>query len=186
ALRAYDLGVATPRALVYAGVMTSGDARSWYMISRDAKSAPLTDEEFEVSEPSDTETSHSSALSDLIAPLSPDHPLTQASPTVGSHVWPYRSSYETPSPSSSPTLPIRKRYRGTSEYILDTETEDESSDLDAEREGHGLDDEGHGLEDEGHGLDDEGYGLEDEGSGPKKATPEAQQQAVLVVDTVVS
>ncbi|GKF29411.1 hypothetical protein Tco_0095753, partial [Tanacetum coccineum] len=37
-LGAYDLGVATPRALVYAGVMTSGDARSWYMISGDAKS----------------------------------------------------------------------------------------------------------------------------------------------------
>ncbi|GJY62525.1 hypothetical protein Tco_0463182, partial [Tanacetum coccineum] len=37
-LGAYDLGVATPRALVYAGVMTSGDARSLYMISEDAKS----------------------------------------------------------------------------------------------------------------------------------------------------
>ncbi|GKB33336.1 hypothetical protein Tco_0872737 [Tanacetum coccineum] len=37
-LGAYDLGVATPRALVYAGMMTSGDARSWYMISGDAKS----------------------------------------------------------------------------------------------------------------------------------------------------
>ncbi|GKD57176.1 putative reverse transcriptase domain-containing protein [Tanacetum coccineum] len=37
-LGAYDLGVATPKALVYAGVMTSGDARSWYMISGDAKS----------------------------------------------------------------------------------------------------------------------------------------------------
>nr|GEV50167.1 retrotransposon protein, putative, Ty3-gypsy subclass [Tanacetum cinerariifolium] len=31
-------GVATPRALVYVGLMTSGDARSWYMISGDAKS----------------------------------------------------------------------------------------------------------------------------------------------------
>ncbi|GJR94350.1 putative reverse transcriptase domain-containing protein [Tanacetum coccineum] len=38
ALGAYDLGVATPRALVYAGLMTSGDAMSWYMISGDAKS----------------------------------------------------------------------------------------------------------------------------------------------------
>ncbi|GJU14873.1 putative reverse transcriptase domain-containing protein [Tanacetum coccineum] len=28
-LGAYDLGVATPRALVYAGVMTNGDAKSW-------------------------------------------------------------------------------------------------------------------------------------------------------------
>ncbi|GJT94764.1 hypothetical protein Tco_1090282 [Tanacetum coccineum] len=37
-LGVYDLGVATPRALVYAGVMTSGDVRSWYMISGDAKS----------------------------------------------------------------------------------------------------------------------------------------------------
>ncbi|GKF45773.1 hypothetical protein Tco_0135575, partial [Tanacetum coccineum] len=37
-LGAYDLGVATPRALVYAGMMTSRDASSWYMISRDAKS----------------------------------------------------------------------------------------------------------------------------------------------------
>ncbi|GJR67345.1 hypothetical protein Tco_0013410 [Tanacetum coccineum] len=32
------IGVATPRALVYAGLMTSGDARSRYMISGNAKS----------------------------------------------------------------------------------------------------------------------------------------------------
>nr|GEY88995.1 hypothetical protein [Tanacetum cinerariifolium] len=38
----YDLGVATPRALVYAGLMTSDDARSWYMISGDAKSWVLS------------------------------------------------------------------------------------------------------------------------------------------------
>ncbi|GJX46462.1 retrotransposon protein, putative, ty3-gypsy subclass [Tanacetum coccineum] len=37
-LGVYDLGVATPRAVVHAGDKTSGDARSWYMISRDAKS----------------------------------------------------------------------------------------------------------------------------------------------------
>nr|GEU48682.1 reverse transcriptase domain-containing protein [Tanacetum cinerariifolium] len=42
-LGAYDLGVATPRALVYAGVMTSGDAKSCYMISGDAKSWDLSD-----------------------------------------------------------------------------------------------------------------------------------------------
>nr|GEW40888.1 ribonuclease H-like domain-containing protein [Tanacetum cinerariifolium] len=34
----HDIGVATPRALVNAGLMTSGDARSRYMIKRDAKS----------------------------------------------------------------------------------------------------------------------------------------------------
>ncbi|GKF89082.1 hypothetical protein Tco_0263045, partial [Tanacetum coccineum] len=37
-LGAYDLEVATPRAMVHAGNKTSGDARSWYMISGDAKS----------------------------------------------------------------------------------------------------------------------------------------------------
>ncbi|GKA46175.1 retrovirus-related pol polyprotein from transposon TNT 1-94 [Tanacetum coccineum] len=37
-LGAYNLRVATPRALVHAGDKTSGDARSWYMISGDAKS----------------------------------------------------------------------------------------------------------------------------------------------------
>nr|GFA13344.1 hypothetical protein [Tanacetum cinerariifolium] len=71
----------------------------------------------------------------------------------------YRSTYETPSPSSSLTLPVRKRYRDTSELIEDTKgesseldserkgSEDESLDSDEEREGHGLDDEGHGLDD---------------------------------------
>nr|GEY64323.1 hypothetical protein [Tanacetum cinerariifolium] len=99
----------------------------------------------------------------------------------------YRSSYETPSPTL--TLPIRKRYRGTSKLILNTDSEgdelgdedtdedgkDESSDADDERErlddeGHGLDDkgqddEGHGLDDKGQGLDDEGHGLDDEDHG---------------------
>ncbi|GJW27454.1 hypothetical protein Tco_0044329 [Tanacetum coccineum] len=37
-LGAYDLGVSTPRALIHAGDKTIGDARSWYMISEDAKS----------------------------------------------------------------------------------------------------------------------------------------------------
>ncbi|GJW36778.1 hypothetical protein Tco_0059698 [Tanacetum coccineum] len=37
-LGAYDLRVTTPRAVVHAGNKTSGDARSWYMISGDVKS----------------------------------------------------------------------------------------------------------------------------------------------------
>ncbi|GJW82311.1 hypothetical protein Tco_0146286 [Tanacetum coccineum] len=37
-LGACDIGVAAPIALVYAGLMTSGDARPCYMISGDAKS----------------------------------------------------------------------------------------------------------------------------------------------------
>ncbi|GJV53554.1 hypothetical protein Tco_1449295 [Tanacetum coccineum] len=141
--------------------------------------APLTDEEFEVSEPSDTRitSSHSSASSDSTALLSPDHLRTQTSstptptrvsfhrrttrmvvytqPTLSpgmsaqiaeadalspsSFCKRYRPSYETPSPSSSSTLPIRKRYR----------------------------------EDEDPGLEEE----EEE-----EAAPEGQQQAVLIVD----
>nr|GEZ01459.1 putative reverse transcriptase domain-containing protein [Tanacetum cinerariifolium] len=41
-LVAYDLGVTNSRALVYAGLMISGDARSWYMINGDAKSWVLS------------------------------------------------------------------------------------------------------------------------------------------------
>ncbi|GKA45113.1 hypothetical protein Tco_0737909 [Tanacetum coccineum] len=91
----------------------------------------------------------------------------------------YRSPYEIPSPSSSPTLHIQKRYRGTSELVEDTE--DESSDLDAEREG--LDDEGHDLVDEGHGLEDEGPGLKKE---EEEAAPEGQQRTILTVDTATN
>ncbi|GKG07956.1 hypothetical protein Tco_0333788, partial [Tanacetum coccineum] len=90
----------------------------------------------------------------------------------------YRSSYETPSPSAYPTLPIRKRYRGTSKLVEDNK--EESSDSDAEREGS--EDEGPSSDDEGHSLEDEGLGLKKE---EEEAAPEGQQQAVLVVDTVI-
>ncbi|GKB48010.1 hypothetical protein Tco_0898763 [Tanacetum coccineum] len=72
----------------------------------------------------------------------------------------YRSSYETPSPSSSLNLPVQKRYRGTFELILDTDSEgDKLGEEDTEEDNY----------DEGQGLDNEG-----------------QQHAVLVVDTVAS
>nr|GEX86331.1 hypothetical protein [Tanacetum cinerariifolium] len=86
----------------------------------------------------------------------------------------YISSYETP---SSLTLPVPKRYRGTSELIEDTEgeilepdskrkeSEDESLDSNDERESHDLDDESYGLDYKSHGLDDEGQGLGDESHG---------------------
>ncbi|GKC43294.1 hypothetical protein Tco_1061016, partial [Tanacetum coccineum] len=133
--------------------------------------SPLIDEEFEAFEPSDTRitSSHSTAPSDSTTPLSPDHPLTQTSPTPTrvsyyhstARMVRYRSSYEMPSPSSSLTLPIRKSYRGTSELVEDTK--DESSDSDTEREG----------------SEDEGPGLEEE----EEVAPEGQQQVVSVVDT---
>ncbi|GKA37747.1 hypothetical protein Tco_0724312 [Tanacetum coccineum] len=81
----------------------------------------------------------------------------------------YISSYETPSSSpsltSSPTFPIRKRYQGTFELILDTETEDDESE--AESAGSRSEE------------------SEDEGPGSKveEAASEQQQQAVLVEDT---
>ncbi|GJZ37371.1 hypothetical protein Tco_0583562 [Tanacetum coccineum] len=95
----------------------------------------------------------------------------------------FRSSYES-SPSPSPTLPVRKRYRGTSELILSTHSEgdelgdkevsldSDSGSEDAEDEGpaardedSGLDDEGYGLDDESRGIDDEGHSVESDGLG---------------------
>nr|GFB51985.1 hypothetical protein [Tanacetum cinerariifolium] len=95
--------------------------------------------------------------------------------------------------SPSPTLPVQKRYRGTSELIwgIDSEEINESSDSDSESkdaedegptaededpvardeglvtkvEGPGIDDERYGLDDESHGVDDESHGLDDEGDG---------------------
>ncbi|GKF54772.1 hypothetical protein Tco_0165112, partial [Tanacetum coccineum] len=94
----------------------------------------------------------------------------------------YRSSYESPSSSSSPALPVRKRYRGTSELILDTDNEeDELGDEDIEEdESLDADDEGKRSDDEGH--EGEGLGLEEEVG----VAPEGQQQAVQVVDTAAS
>ncbi|GJR93576.1 hypothetical protein Tco_0265750 [Tanacetum coccineum] len=100
----------------------------------------------------------------------------------------YRSSYEIPSSSSSPALLVRKRYRGTSELILDTDSKgdklgDEDTDDDGEDdEGHGSDDEGHDLDDECCSVDSNGLGLEEE----EEVVPEGQQQTALVVETATS
>ncbi|GJT30834.1 hypothetical protein Tco_0911109 [Tanacetum coccineum] len=82
----------------------------------------------------------------------------------------YGSSYETPSlsasPASSPTLPLRKRYRGTSETILDTETEGDKS--------------------EAEGTSSDSGESEEEGLGSKSkedASEDQQQQTVSVEDT---
>ncbi|GKA54359.1 reverse transcriptase domain-containing protein [Tanacetum coccineum] len=84
----------------------------------------------------------------------------------------YMSYYETPSSSnslaSSSTLTIWKRYRGTSEPILDTNTEDDES----EAEGAGSVSEE--SENKGPGSEGEEVALE-----------EQQQQAVSVDETVV-
>nr|GEY12685.1 hypothetical protein [Tanacetum cinerariifolium] len=87
---------------------------------------------------------------------------------------------------------VRKRYLGTSELILDTDSEgdelgeeDKSSNVNDEREndeGQGLDKEVYGLVDEGQGLEVEGHGMEEE----EEAAPEGQPQAVLVVKIAAS
>ncbi|GKD74638.1 hypothetical protein Tco_1332920, partial [Tanacetum coccineum] len=103
----------------------------------------------------------------------------------------FRSSYESFPSVSPPNFPSRKRYRGTSELVEDSEEDEkieESLDSDnvgedakdegftsededpAARdeglttgvEGPGIDDKSYGLDDESHGMDDEGRGLDDE------------------------
>ncbi|GJX35917.1 hypothetical protein Tco_0247474, partial [Tanacetum coccineum] len=82
-----------------------------------------------------------------------------------------KSSYETPSsspsPASSPTLPIWKRYRGTFGPILDTETEDDES------EAEGVDSGSEESKDEGPDLEGDEAGSE-------------QQQTFLVEDTAMN
>ncbi|GJZ94328.1 hypothetical protein Tco_0666531, partial [Tanacetum coccineum] len=156
---------------------------------------PFTDEEFEASEASGSrsDSSHSPASSDTTTTLSPDHPLTQVSPTpihtralfyrrTAPFRKRYRSSYETPSPSPSTALPVRKRYRGTSELILDIDSErDELGDEDTHKDREDENDEGHRLDDVDHGLEDEGLGLEED----DEEVPKGQHQAISAANTVV-
>ncbi|GJZ97828.1 hypothetical protein Tco_0670281 [Tanacetum coccineum] len=140
-------------------------------------SVPLPDDPYVV-QLTNTDRTYGHAYS---ADLIPRHvsPNSRGSYLSSSSFYKRYSFYETPSPSSSQTLPVRKRYIGTSKLILDIDSEgdelgkedteedevDESSNADDERESHGLDDEGQGLDEEGQGLDDEGQGLDDEGQG---------------------
>ncbi|GJS14113.1 hypothetical protein Tco_0408585 [Tanacetum coccineum] len=105
----------------------------------------------------------------------------------------FQSSYESSPSVSPPDLPLRKRYRGTSELVEDSEEDDEEIEESADSysvsedakdegptakdedptaedegltvlvEGSGMDDDSYGLDDEGHGRDDESRGIDDEG-----------------------
>nr|GEX36056.1 hypothetical protein [Tanacetum cinerariifolium] len=83
----------------------------------------------------------------------------------------FSSSYDS-SPSS--TLPVWKKYRGTSKLIFGTNSEEDEERMRillggrgscCEGRGPGLDDESYGLDDESYGLDYESYGLDDESYG---------------------
>nr|GFC08631.1 hypothetical protein [Tanacetum cinerariifolium] len=100
--------------------------------------SPLTDEEFEASEPTDIRItpSHSIAPSDSTTPLSPDHPFTQTSPT------PTRVSY----------------YRSTARMAVQLIEDIEEKSLDLNTKGNGLEDEGFSSEEE-EKVAPEGEGL---------------------------
>ncbi|GJW50738.1 hypothetical protein Tco_0092089 [Tanacetum coccineum] len=95
------------------------------------------------SEGSDTSGARSTS-SDSTAPLSPDHPLTHTTPTLvpilsrtvrmAVRVPPEMSSYESSPSSSPPDLPLRKRYRGTSELVEDDDEEGDDKEEDEDIE----------------------------------------------------
>ncbi|GKG05407.1 hypothetical protein Tco_0325493, partial [Tanacetum coccineum] len=117
----------------------------------------------EVLEGSDTSGARSTS-SDSTAPLSPDHPLTNTTPTLvpvlcrtlrmAVRVPPglsasmaemagmsdstfhkrFRSSYESSPSTSPPDLPSRKRYRGMSKLVEDDEEEEDKEEGDDEEE----------------------------------------------------
>nr|GEW92184.1 hypothetical protein [Tanacetum cinerariifolium] len=105
----------------------------------------------------------------------------------------FRSFYDS---SPSPTLPVRKRYRGTSELILGTdslEDKEVEESLESDSESEDVDDVGPTAEDEDPAAEDKGLAAGVEGLdsdelslGEEEVVPEGQQQAILVVGTAMS
>ncbi|GJV70515.1 hypothetical protein Tco_1490510 [Tanacetum coccineum] len=108
----------------------------------------------------------------------------------------FRSSYDS---SPSPTLLVRKRYRGTSELILSTDSEEEDEEVeessDSNSDSEGAEDEGLAAGDEGPTAGDEsltagdediGMRVESFGLGGDDVVPKGQQWAAPIVETAVS
>ncbi|GJX92137.1 hypothetical protein Tco_0345463 [Tanacetum coccineum] len=96
----------------------------------------------------------------------------------------FRSPYES-SPSPSPTLPVRKRYKGTSKLVLSTDSEadklgNKEDSLDSDSGSEGAEDEGPAMGDEDPNIRDEGFSL-----GEDEAIPEGQHREAPVVETTV-
>nr|GEV10230.1 putative reverse transcriptase domain-containing protein [Tanacetum cinerariifolium] len=82
----------------------------------------------------------------------------------------FRSSYGS---LPSPTFPVRKRYRGTSELILDTDSEGDKLREEEDEKGIAVGDEGPSMEVESLGL------------GGDEVVSEGQQRAAPIVETAV-
>nr|GEY57214.1 RNA-directed DNA polymerase, eukaryota [Tanacetum cinerariifolium] len=133
--------------------------RQAYLVGTDTESEPFEDPEFETPE-----------LPDIVAPPTCHVEESKGSGTFEVTAMPdstfrkrFMSSYDS---SPSPTLPVQKRYRVTSELILGTDSmeTDESSDYDSESED--AEEEGPTAKDEDPAAwdeDDESRGLDDEG-----------------------
>ncbi|GJW60405.1 hypothetical protein Tco_0109740, partial [Tanacetum coccineum] len=100
------------------------------------------------------------------------------------------SSYKSSPSMSSPDLPSRKHYRGTSELVEDSEEDDDEEDEEIEEsmdsdsmseDAEDEDDESCGIDDEGHSVESDGRGLEEE-----EAIPGGQQQAAPIMRTTMS
>ncbi|GKE73006.1 hypothetical protein Tco_1535047 [Tanacetum coccineum] len=119
----------------------------------------------------------------------------------------FRSFYESSPSSSLPDLPLRKRYRGTTELVKDDEEEEDDEEGDDEEEdeeieesmdfdsmSEGVEDEGPTAEDEDPAAGDEGLAAGDEGPGMgveslslggDEDVPRGQQRATSVAETAV-
>nr|GEY37926.1 hypothetical protein [Tanacetum cinerariifolium] len=129
-LGAYNLEVVTPRGVVHTDDKTSRDARSWHMANGAQSSRVL------VPLPGDPYVAvRKIQLVDMDTEYEPEE-----APSNVEEFQPLVSR-----------APITDEDFKASEPS-DTKTEDESSDSDAKRKGHRLDDEGHGLDDNGHGF----------------------------------
>ncbi|GJY76790.1 hypothetical protein Tco_0481906 [Tanacetum coccineum] len=162
--------------------------RQAYLDGTDTKSEPFED-------PIDTETPETARMAVRIPPAMSSGLSASMAEVVAMSESAFRkrfrSSYESSPSVSPPDLPSRKRYRGTSELVEDSEEDDDDDEdeekeesldsdsvsEDAEDEGPTAKDEdptagdngltagveGLGTDDESHGLDDESHGLYDEG-----------------------
>ncbi|GJV66247.1 UDP-glucose 4-epimerase GEPI48 [Tanacetum coccineum] len=163
----YVIGVATLRALVRAGNKTSGDARSWYMISGDAKSwvwfayihchiAQLSNCVLLTTACLVETDTESEPFEDSIDTETPESPHTVASPTLLPDTTP-------------PTCHVEESEDSDTSSARSTSS-DSTTPLSPDHPTYLF------YDDEGRSLDEDGLGLE---GSEKEAVPEGQQSHTL-------